>query len=295
VRQFDDPGFLDLQTLHTALGGYISNGQIVCAGPGHTAKDRSLAVRPTATGVIVHSFANDDWRECQDHVRSRLGLSAWTPGCQPRVNVKWVEPAPETRRTEGAKALWAEGKDPRGTLAENYLHCRKLHLPPELCGSVLRYHAACPWRDDENGQVVFIPCLIVLFTSIDNGEITAIHRIRVDRSDLWPRTERKMLGAVAGSAIKLDPPGPRLAIGEGLETCLAARQLGFGASWALGSARGFAPVDGVNELIILGEHDQASRKAADACSRLWTEHGREVFLALPASGKDFNDYLMGAR
>jgi putative DNA primase/helicase len=291
MRQSVDPRFLDLKTLHAALGGYISNGQIVCAGPGHSAKDRSLAVRPTARGVIVHSFANDDWRECQDHVRSRLGLPVWEPGCQTRGTVNWVAPAPE-RRTERVKTLWAEAKDPRGTLAENYLHCRKLHLPAELCGSILRYHAACPWRDHGNGQVVFIPCLLVLFTSIANGEITAIHRIRVDRSDLWPRTERKMLGAVAGAAVKLDPPGQRLAIAEGVETALAARQLGFGATWALGSARGFAPVDGVSELIVLGEHDQASRKAAEACSESWS--GRRVLLAMPTKGKDFNDYLMRA-
>jgi putative DNA primase/helicase len=291
MRQSVDSRFLDLQTLRAALGGYISNGQVLCAGPGHSAKDRSLAVRPTARGVIVHSFANDDWRECQEHVRSRLRLPAWAPSCQPRVTVNWVEPAPE-RRTERAKALWAEGKDPRGTLAEDYLRCRKLHLPPELCGSVLRYHATCPWRDDENGQVVFIPCLIVLFTSIANGEIAAIHRIRVDKSDLWPRTERRMLGAVAGAAVKLDPARQRLAIAEGVETALAARQLGFGATWALGSARRFAPIDGVNELIVLGEHDQASRNAAEACSESWS--GRRVFLALPMKGKDFNDYLMGA-
>jgi hypothetical protein len=130
-----------------------------------------------------------------------------------------------------------------------------------------------------------IPCLIAAFT--------AIHRIRLDQPERWPKVERKMFGAVAGSAIKLDPPGQRLAIGEGLETCLAARQLGFGATWALGSARGFVPVDGVAQLIFLSEHDTASRRAADECSRLWTAHGREVFLAVPTSGNgDFNDALM---
>jgi hypothetical protein len=124
---------------------------------------------------------------------------------------------------------------------------------------------------------VFIPCLIAAFTSISDGTITAVHRIRLDRPDRWPKTERKMLGGIKGSAIKLDALGGRLAIAEGVESALAARQLGFGATWALGSARGFAPVDGVNELIVLGEHDQASRKAAEVCSKIWS--GRRVFLA----------------
>ena len=121
--------------------------------------------------------------------------------------------------------------------------------------------------------------------------LSAIHRVRLDQPERWPKTERKMLGAVAGSAIKLDAPGDRLAIAEGLESALAARQLGFGATWALGSARTFLPVDGVNELVILGEHDEANRRATEACSKNWSD--RRVFLSLPTIGKDFNDYLMG--
>jgi putative DNA primase/helicase len=209
------------------------------------------------------------------------------------VTVKWTEQKPEAEperwRTERAKAIWAEGEDPRGTVAQEYLAARKLHLPTELCGSVLRYHSACLWGSER------IPCLIAPFRSINNNSITGIHRIRLDQPERWPKTGRKMFGAVAGSAIKLDPPGQHLAIGEGLETCLAARQLGFGATWALGSARRFAPIDGVNELVILGERDKASWRAADACSRLWSERGKNVLLALPRSDGDFNDFVMGAR
>jgi putative DNA primase/helicase len=166
-----------------------------------------------------------------------------------------------------------------------------LDLPAELCGKVMRFHARCSWRI--NNKTDFIPCLTAAFTSINTGEITAVHRIRLDQPERWPKTERKMLGVVAGSAIRLDSPGERLAIAEGLESALAARQLGFGATWALGSARGFAPVDGVKELIILGERDEASRKAADACSQSWS--GRQILLALSRIGKDFNDYVMGVR
>jgi hypothetical protein len=188
--------------------------------------------------------------------------------------------------------IWTEGRDPRGTLAEEYLAARKLNLAPELCGTVLRFHLQCPWRN-ENDQVEFIPCLIAAFTSTADGQITGIHRIRLDRPSLWPKTQRKMLGTAKGAAIKLDAAGFRVAIGEGLETCMAARQLGFSPVWALGSARPLAPIDGVGELIILGEHDGgASRAAADACSKSWSN--RQVLLALPSLGKDFNDYLMGA-
>jgi putative DNA primase/helicase len=278
-----------LQTLRAVLGGDISGGQLLCPGPGHSPRDRSLAVKPATRGFLIHSFAGDDWRQCRDYVRERLGLP-------PRQRWRDVTPTKAVhkngvdRNGEHARSIWSGGQTPRGTVAEDYLAARRLHLPPELCGSVLRFHPQCPWRSDD--KVEFLPCLIAAFTSIDTNEITAIHRIRVDRPARWPKTERRMLGAVAGSAIKLDPVGPRLAIAEGVESALAARQIGFGATWATGSAREFEPIDGVNELVIIGERDDASRKAVDACSALWRERGRDVVLALPMAGNDFNDYLM---
>jgi putative DNA primase/helicase len=250
-------------------------------------------VKPTASGVLVYSHAGDDWRDCRDYVHARLGLPTWRPGNQSHhVTVGWTDPEPERWRTERVKAIWDEGQDPRGTAAEEYFAARKLHLPLELCGSVMRFHPQCPWKSDV--KFTSIPCLIAAFTSIADNTITAIHRIRLDRPERWPKTERKMFGAVAGSAVKLDPPGQRLAIAEGIESALAARQLGFGAVWALGSARRFLPVDGVRELIILGERDDASRRATDVCSESWIARGMTVHLALPAIGKDFNDYVMGA-
>jgi putative DNA primase/helicase len=279
-----DSHCLDLRTLQAALGGDIVGRQVLCPGPNHSTRDRSLAVKPTASGgIVVHSFAGDDWRDCQDYVRERLG---WRPDWR-LVRAPPVERIEyrDNNKIERAKTIWSEGQDPRGTLAEQYLAARKLHLPADLCGSVLRYHPRCPWQSET------IPCLIAAFTSIEDDEISAIHRVRLDQPERWPKTERRMLGAVAGSAIKLDAPGDRLAIAEGLESALAARQLGFGATWALGSARTFLPVDGVNELVILGEHDEANRRATEACSKNWSD--RRVFLSLPTIGKDFNDYLMG--
>jgi len=242
---------------------------------------------PTANGVVVYSYAGDDWRDCRDYVHARLGLPTWQPGNQRNhVTVKWSEPEPERSRADRAKAIWDEGQDPRGTAAEEYLAARSLHLPAELCGSVLRYHPRCPWENERAS------CLIAAFRSISDDAITGVHRIRLDKPERWPKTERKMLGAVAGSAIKLDAPGERLAIAEGLESALAARQLGFGTTWALGSARRLMPIDGVNELVILGERDDASRKAAHACAEVWRARGRQVCLALPSAGDDFNSYLM---
>jgi Protein of unknown function (DUF3631) len=59
------------------LGGDAQGGQVLCPGPGHTASDRSLSVKPDkadAEGFVVHSFAGDDFKACRDHVAAKLGL-----------------------------------------------------------------------------------------------------------------------------------------------------------------------------------------------------------------------------
>ena len=73
---------LDLRTLQRALGGKISSGQLLCAGPSHSAADRSLAVKLDAAapdGFVVYSFCGDDPLVCRDHVRDKLGLPAFAP------------------------------------------------------------------------------------------------------------------------------------------------------------------------------------------------------------------------
>jgi RecA-family ATPase len=73
---------IDLRTLQRALGGEISGGQLLCPGPGHSAVDRSLSVKPddnAPDGFLVHSFAHDDPIACKDYVREKLGSPAFKP------------------------------------------------------------------------------------------------------------------------------------------------------------------------------------------------------------------------
>jgi hypothetical protein len=65
---------------HTArrLGGEVVGNQVLCPGPGHSPRDRSLAVRfsrEAPDGFVAHSFCGDDWRSCRDHIASLLGIS----------------------------------------------------------------------------------------------------------------------------------------------------------------------------------------------------------------------------
>lgn len=68
------------------LGGEVSGDQILCPGPGHSPKDRSLSVRfgsDLPDGFLTHSFAEKrtplSVARLRDHVREKLGLPAWQP------------------------------------------------------------------------------------------------------------------------------------------------------------------------------------------------------------------------
>src|SRR5262245_48613652 len=65
----------DLRSIARVLGGEISGAQVLAPGPGHSAKNRSLAVRIGRNGkLIVHSFTDDDWKAVRDYVKERASL-----------------------------------------------------------------------------------------------------------------------------------------------------------------------------------------------------------------------------
>jgi len=73
---------IDPQSLARALGGEASGNEIRCPGPGHSPSDRRLSVKidPSASdGLLVHSFAGDDWILCKDYVRQKAGLDPFKP------------------------------------------------------------------------------------------------------------------------------------------------------------------------------------------------------------------------
>jgi putative DNA primase/helicase len=307
----------DLRSLARVLGGEVSGRQVLAPGPGHSHRDRSISIciEPNAPdGFIVHSFAGDDPLVCKDYIRERLGLPSWQPGdnqdrCVDPLRARKsfdrtaisrdAQNRPydddELLRIKYATKIWNEAKNPRDTLAQIYLNAhRKLELDDELAGDVLRFHPRCPWRKTPD-KVDYVPALIAAFRSVDNGTLTAIHRIALNPDGT--KIDRRMLGAVRRAAIMLDPIGPDLAIGEGIETCMAARQLGIKPAWALGSTggiAGFPILDSVKRLTIIGEADTASQDAIRFCTQRWRKAWKRVLVAMPEVGDDLNDELMAA-
>jgi CHC2 zinc finger len=235
------------------LGGRKSGRSWVCRCPVPEHRDRnpSFSISEGDDGkVLFHCFVCD-----QDQVVDALRARGFLNGYGDHLRVRADHHGGGDLRVRAGhhdhpntlalvNSIWNEAANPAGTIAEQYLRSRKLILPLELQMTVLRVHPACIWENTA------VPCLVAAFRSIQDDTITAIHRIRLDQPERWPKAERKMLGTVTGSAIKLDPVSDHLVVGEGLETCMAARQLGLSPTWALGSASGIenlAPINGVND------------------------------------------------
>src|SRR5262249_40374270 len=71
-----------IEKIAEALGCDVTNGEALVPGPGHTAEDRSLAIKCDSAapdGFVVHSFAGDDPIVCRDYIREKCGQAPWKP------------------------------------------------------------------------------------------------------------------------------------------------------------------------------------------------------------------------
>lgn len=281
-----------LHAFAQALGGDVAGASILCPGPGHSPRDRSLSVTLSSEareGFMVFSHSGDDWRDCRAHVLARLGRPA-----------EYQRPARRVVASDSgaaARALWQAATDPRRTIVQRYLESRGLPLPDDVALRVVRFHEACPWRAD-SGTLERRPAMLTAFRSIADDRLVAIHRTLL--SDDGRKLDRRMLGPVGGAAIKIDPDHAvehGLTICEGFETGMAGRALGFGPVWALGSAGAignFPLLSGIGALTVLGETDDsgANARAVRSCGERWVAAGHEVMIATPRVAGDMNDALL---
>ena len=296
-----------LRALARALGGEVAGSQVLAPGPGHSPRDRSLSVCLSSIdrdGFIVFSHCGDDFRDCRAHVLKRLGLAAALyhrdPLAQRSRPASVISPSDDQAKAAArlagihqALTLWDEADDPRETLVERYLNSRELELGDDLAGDVLRWHPR-------------IGAMLALFRNILTGEPQGISRTFLDADG--HKIERKFLGPVSGAAIMLDANEEvlnGLHVGEGIETCMTARQYeDRRPCWVLGSAGGlkttgepyggiaaFPVLNGIKCLTILTENDErgTNARAVEACAAHWHAAGREVILSDPLVGKDLND------
>jgi hypothetical protein len=168
-----------------------------------------------------------------------------------------------------------------------------LELPPNP-DAVLRWHSQCPFGRDK------LPCMVALFRDALTDQPTGIHRTYVYSGS---KAERMALGGIARSAIKLWPldASGTLSVGEGIESVLAAVQLGHAEppAWATTVANNLSVlpvIPNVRRLTVLADNDRdktaTGEIAARELRRAWVAAKREVIIKMPGEdGLDFNDLL----
>ncbi|MHB2211442.1 DUF7146 domain-containing protein [Methylobacterium sp. CM6257] len=300
---------MDLRMAARALGGEVVGRGIICPGPGHSARDRSLSVlfSPSAPGgFVVTSHAGDNDLAAKDYVRARLGIAAGmalklaqlAPACREQDLTRVQD-----RASDGAAfalRIWREAQPAAGSPVEAYLARRGLSLADDA-QAVIRYAPACPFAGTRT------PAMIALVRSVTTDAPQAIHRTALTldgQKAVVNGRDRLALGSLRGGAVKLTTDADVtycLGIGEGIETTLSLRHLPeFGNSpvWALlntSGISGFLPLPGIESLWLAVDHDPGGEKAARACAGRWRFAGKETFLVTPDEpGTDCNDLLTEA-
>jgi len=277
---------MNIRHIAHALGGDVAGrDRVLCPGPGHSARDRSLAVSFFADGAfLVHSFAGDSWQACRDHVSARLGLRG-------EVRV-FPQPVPSRDMDAAIRALeiWRETKPLKGTPGDLHLKRRGVSYK----GDALRWHGSAPF-----GKGIRHGCIVGLVRNIITNEPQAIHRTAIDASGI--KIDRKALGPIAGGAVKLTDDAAVttvLAIGEGIETTLSIRELPDLENmpvWACLTAGGlaeFPALPGIEAVWIATDNDASGtgQRAAETLARRLDAAGIEPVILMPRTvGADLND------
>ena len=143
---------------------------------------------------------------------------------------------------------------------------------------------------------VILPAMVSALVGIDRkitaAQITFLHPREPRKACV--ATQRRTLGPMGAGAVRLAPVGGVLGLAEGVEDALSAIQLTGIPCWAaLGAQRmhQVAIPEGVRELHVFADDDDAGRNAAE---RVRERHGKRLKVEIrmpPGGAKDWNDAL----
>jgi hypothetical protein len=212
-------------------------------------------------------------------------------GFKPRHPPVVIPDNDQAQRIERSLAIWRGARDIRGTPAGTYLRRRRLDVTEDDLRHVLRF-ATNLYHEGGTASA-----MVALMRDAVTDEPCGLHRTFLDGDG--NKLGRKMLGRAKGAAIKIDPHENvihGLHVGEGIETALSARQLGYRPVWALGSAGAIADfplLAGIDAITVFAENDDASARASRAARQRYEAYGSEAYEARPPRG-DFNDLVKDA-
>ena len=288
-----------LREIARALGGEAAGGQVLAPGPGHGPRDRSLSVRLSATapdGFVAFSHAGDDWRECRDHVRDRLGWERRDERDPPGAKAAKVgkgDPEYELRQHEKARWLWAQRRPLTGSIGEIYLRQARGYggplpatlgfLKPQKVEHSPALIAAFAMPEEPEPGVLAAPkdigsVLLIGLKADGSGKAEVEH-------------PKKIIGSPGGLPVVVAPVNDLLglAICEGLEDALSVSEATGLGGWAAGGA-GFLPkladaVPSYVECVTIYQHDDAAGQAGVAAlARSLSDKGVSVSVTGGAHG-----------
>ena len=207
-------------SVHVPLPELISevlvDGKVCC--PFHDDSTPSCHIYPDHFYCYGCQARGDavDWLMMVEGLDRHAALQLLENGRATQTYATQRNPADDEMKRRRALRFWRHAQPIAGTLAERYLVERRridLTALPDYGSACLRFHPYCPF-----GPGTTHPCLIVLRRDITTDEPLSIHRIALTADG--DKIERRLLGT--GGMVKLWPAGPRLVVGEGIETTLAA-------------------------------------------------------------------------
>ena len=207
------------------------------------------------------------------------------------VEASFGHAAAAERRKARAVAIWRGASPVTGTPAEVYLRCRGIAHTAGSLSAGFRADTPHPGRRTVARALARIDG--------PDGAMIALHRTFLRRDGSGKATvepAKASLAPFAGGAVRLDPVGPELVIGEGLELSASAGRLLSLPAWSAISAGNLSakvvlPPE-VNAVVIAADADEPGERAARDAALRWQREGRRVLIARPkVAGRDFNDLL----
>lgn len=252
-------------------------------GPGHSSADRSLKIADRdGGGVLVHSFAGDNWRRCKDYLRE-LGLHDGLGFMRPPTPALVIRPNPNGQHELGLdwRDFWRGCRPIEAeSIAGRYLLGRNCRLPP-FDGDLRWRSRVKHWRAHRSS-----PALVALVTDPKSATPRSLHFtfLNADGTGKAPVEPQRLFlpgHSIKGGVCRLWPDEAvetALGVAEGLETALTLAR-GFAPVWATlsASSMGDLPVlGGIEALTMAVDRDRAGERAASAVAQRWIAAGREV-------------------
>jgi hypothetical protein len=283
---------MSAKAIAAALGAKRAGACWMAQCPAHEDRKPSLSLAEAPDGkVVVYCHAGCDQNSVIGALKARGLWSATGTFFQTRRPKRnhGDNLGGDQERLKQAMRIWNSAAAAPGTLVETYLRSRgiQLSLPSRLrFNPALRHPGGETW-----------PAMVALVTRGSDNAPIGVHRTFLARDGVGKAPvdpSKMMLGLCGGGAVRLAPAESTLLVGEGIETCLSAMQATGIPTWAALSTSGLRILElptTIVKITVLADGDEAGEEAARSCAWRWRCEGREVRIARPPEGMDFNDML----